>query len=293
MKWLLKAVIVFILAIFSPLLAETNSTVEINSTAPTTTDVTILNEGIDLTPRGLDISSLYLATFNRFPDADGLEYWEDSAFSLEEISESFFYQRETQILYPANQATEIFVEEVYLNYLNRGIDDAGLTYWTTELDENRIIRGHFILAVINGVKGDDVQFVEDREEVLTVFMKSGLDETKSEEVLTELEKNGKESAIVLISDLSNEDAKIEEFGNAKVEVVSYPTETNETTVTVKLKVNEVPRRQLIELKEELGTFIYPITITMLTISGKRLYNYTDETVTVTKIKTPEDTNTTQ
>jgi hypothetical protein len=282
MKTLSKIVIVFILALLSPLYAETN----------TTNSITV-SEGIDLTPRGLDISALYLATFNRFPDAKGLKYWEDSVFSLEEISESFFYQRETQILYPENDPTELFVEKVYLNYLNRGIDDAGLSYWSAQIDEERIIRGHFILAVINGVKGDDVIFVQDREEVLKAFMKSGLDDTQSDIILKDLVENDKDSAIELISDLSNEDAKIAEFGNAKVEIVSYPKETNETTVTVKLKINEVPRRQLIELNDALGAFVYPITITMLTMSGKKLYNYTDKTITVTKIKTPIDTNTTK
>jgi hypothetical protein len=49
----------------------------------------------------------------------------------------------------------------------------------------------------------------------------------------------------------------------------------------------------VELNEELGTFIYPITITMLTLSGKRLYNYTDQTITVTKIETVIDANVTQ
>ena len=282
MKTLSKIVIVLIFVLYSPLYAETNTTTTITS-----------SEGIDLTTRGLDISALYLATFDRFPDADGLEYWEDSAFSLEEISESFFYQRETQILYPSNDPTELFVEKVYLNYLNRGIDDAGLNYWTEEIDEGRMIRGHFILAVINGVQGDDVTFVKEREDVLKAFMKSGLDTTQSEIVLTDLEDNGKISSLELISDLSDEEQKISEFANAKVDIVSYPTETNETTVTVKLKVNEVPRRLLLELNKELGTFIYPITITMLTISGKKLYNYTDEKVTVTKIKTPEDVNATQ
>jgi len=282
MKTLSKIVIVLIFVLYSPLYAETNTTTTITS-----------SEGIDLTTRGLDISALYLATFDRFPDVDGLEYWEDSAFSLEEISESFFYQRETQILYPSNDPTELFVEKVYLNYLNRGIDDAGLNYWTEEIDKGRMIRGHFILAVINGVQGDDVTFVKEREDVLKAFMKSGLDTTQSEIVLTDLEDNGKISSLELISDLSDEEQKISEFANAKVDIVSYPTETNETTVTVKLKVNEVPRRLLLELNKELGTFIYPITITMLTISGKKLYNYTDEKVTVTKIKTPEDVNATQ
>jgi len=282
MKSLFKIMAILTFSIFSLLSAETNSTVD-----------TQKNKGIDLTQRELDISSLYLATFNRFPDIVGLKYWEESPFELEAISESFFKQRETQVMYPSTDSTDSFVEKVYLNYLNRGIDEAGKNYWTKELDNNRMVRGHFILAIINSVQGEDLAFVKNREEVLKAFMKSGLNPTKSDEVLTDLDENGKDSAIQFISDLSNEDDKIAEFANADVKIISYPKETNETTATVKLTVNDVPRRKLIDLNSTLGASVYPITLTMTTISGRTLYNYTGKSVTITRIETPVDDNVTQ
>ncbi len=282
MKSLFKIIMILAFTISSLLSAETNTTVDEKQ-----------NKGIDLTQRGLEISSLYLATFNRFPDITGLEYWEDSVFNLESISESFFDQRETQLMYPSSDNTDVFVEKVYSNYLNRGIDEAGKNYWTEELDNNKIIRGRFILAVINGVQSEDLSFVNNRKDVLKAFMKSGLNDTKSDEILTDLDKNGKDSTIKFISDLSNEDEKIAEFANADIEIISYPKETNETTVTVKLTVDEIPRRKLIDLNSTLGASVYPITLTMTTISGRTLYNYTGKSVIITRIETPVDENLTQ
>ncbi|SFV53490.1 Proprotein convertase subtilisin/kexin type 7 precursor [hydrothermal vent metagenome] len=282
MKSLFKIIMILSFTIFSLLSADTNTTVNQEQ-----------NQGIDLTQRGLDISSLYLATFNHFPDEAGLKYWEDSVFDLESISESFFDQRETQLMYPSDDSTDLFVEKVYLNYLNRAIDEAGKEYWVDELDNNNMIRGHFILAVINGVQSQDIPFVKDREEVLKAFMKSGLNNTKSSEILTDLDKNGKDSAIAYITELSNEDKKIAEFANADVKIISYPKETNETTATVKLTIDEVPRRKLIDLNSTLGASVYPITLTMTTISGRTLYNYTGLSVVITRIETPVDDNSTK
>ncbi len=43
------------------------------------------------------LMSLYIATFNRAPDAKGFNYWlNESGLTLEEIAQSFFDQPETQ-----------------------------------------------------------------------------------------------------------------------------------------------------------------------------------------------------
>ena len=43
------------------------------------------------------VAELYVATFNRAPDAAGLAYWVNSALTIEEIAQSFFDQPETQV----------------------------------------------------------------------------------------------------------------------------------------------------------------------------------------------------
>ncbi|WP_367278395.1 DUF4214 domain-containing protein [Sulfurimonas sp.] len=43
-----------------------------------------------------DVCKLYVATFNRAPDAAGLSYWvNNSGLSIEGIAQSFFDQPET------------------------------------------------------------------------------------------------------------------------------------------------------------------------------------------------------
>ncbi len=237
-----------------------------------------------LSTRGASIASLYLATFNRFPDIDGLVYWENTSLDIEEIAQSFFDQRETQLAYPSRDTSVLFVEKVYQNFLQRLPDDSGLVYWEGELDSNRIARGAFILAIIQGAQSSDKNFIDQRARVMSAFLNSGLNNTKSEEILEEFSTNGETGAIALISELSNESERITKFGNAIIELVSYPEQTIEESVTVKITNDGVPQRILVELESATGTNDYPITLTMTTATGRVLYHYTDIVITVEKIE---------
>ncbi len=274
MKYIKSIAIVAVVffAISTILLAQEKSSISVDET---------------LSNRGQEIASLYLATFNRFPDMEGLEYWENTLFSIEEISQSFFDQRETQLLYPKVDSSDIFVDKVYQNFLNRTPDSTGLSYWVDELDSGKIDRGTFILAVINGAKDSDQLFIEQRKKVMDEFIKAKLSVTKSREILDELDTNGESSAIEMIAYISDESSRIEKFGNAKIELVSYPATTTEDTVTVKITNDGEPKRLLLVLKEELGSNDYPITLTMTTSTGRTLYHYTDIVVTVEKIAIEE------
>ncbi len=117
-----------------------------------------------------DVIKLYVATFNRAPDTPGLWYWVyDSGLTLDGVAESFFDQPETQALYPPNTSTDNFIKAVYRNLFNREPDDAGLVYWRHELDSHRIPRSRFILAVMNGARGDDADILENKTEVGQYF----------------------------------------------------------------------------------------------------------------------------
>ncbi len=96
---------------------------------------------------------LYIASFNRAPDAIGLNYWGGrlhDGMTLQEIARSFFVQPETVAAYPSNMTTTAFVTEVYGNVLNRVPDNAGLNYWVGELDSGSVTKDIFLLAIING-----------------------------------------------------------------------------------------------------------------------------------------------
>ena len=87
---------------------------------------------------------LYNAAFKRLPDPDGLEYWIDKYSSRENslrtVASSFIISEEFKELYGDDISNETFVENLYLNVLNRELDQEGYDYWVGNLNngiENR------------------------------------------------------------------------------------------------------------------------------------------------------------
>jgi hypothetical protein len=115
-----------------------------------------------------EIIELYIAYFNRAPDALGLFYWATEyarGFTVPDMAANFFFQPETQGTYAAVLDGEgnlditdlakvgAFVTEVYGNVLGRAPDGPGFDYWTGELIHNPAITPDvFILAIIGGAK---------------------------------------------------------------------------------------------------------------------------------------------
>jgi len=124
---------------------------------------------------------LYIATFDRIPDLDGLNYWSNnSKLEIENIAKSFFDQEETQSKYPKNSSTSEFINTVYKNLFNRNSDKKGLTYWSKELDSSRISKDTFILAVINGAVGDDAKILTTKYNFANQFINDNKNMTKDE-----------------------------------------------------------------------------------------------------------------
>jgi Ca2+-binding RTX toxin-like protein len=123
-----------------------------------------------------DLTDLYIAYFDRAPDALGLFYWAsrlNDGMTLPQISQSFFVQPETVAAYPVNQTTTEFVTEVYGNVLGRAPDLPGLAYWVNSLDTGGIAKDAFVLAVIYGARAGgsqaDVQYLANRDAVGKAF----------------------------------------------------------------------------------------------------------------------------
>ncbi|MBM1312317.1 DUF4214 domain-containing protein [Sulfitobacter mediterraneus] len=114
------------------------------------------------------IVELYIAYFNRAPDALGLFYWGTryaEGHPLSEMANDFFNQDETRATYASvlddnfqldvTDPTKVgdFVNEVYSNVLGRTPDQPGYEYWTDELTNNEnITPANFILSIIGGAK---------------------------------------------------------------------------------------------------------------------------------------------
>jgi len=100
---------------------------------------------------------LYIAYFNRAPDAIGLNFW-GTAFAegttLEETATLFVDQPETVAAYPPGTSNNDFAVSVYDNVLGRTPDSAGINFWVGQLDKGNVSRDQFILEVLRGAKSD-------------------------------------------------------------------------------------------------------------------------------------------
>ena len=137
-----------------------------------------------------NVAKLYVATFDRAPDAAGLEYWVNtSGLSLEGIATSFFDQDETKLLYPTNTANNAFVESVYQNLFNRSADALGLDYWVGQLDSGAVSTSVFIQAVIDGAKddanGNDASTLTNKAKVGLTFANYGYDDVDDAKAIME------------------------------------------------------------------------------------------------------------
>lgn len=151
-------------------------------------------------------AELYIAFFERAPDADGLEYWLKSGLSLEQISESFFYQKETQEKYPDSLTNEEFITTIYQNLFNHDPDAQGLQYWINELESGTMSRASAILNITNGALGDDALILQNKTEVGLYFAQNGLNDIEQAEEVMEVvtvDTKSVEDAKAMIDALSN------------------------------------------------------------------------------------------
>lgn len=103
------------------------------------------------------IIELYVAYFNRAPDAVGLFFWANAfsnGVSLDEMAELFAQQPETLAAFPEGTTNAEIVSIVYDNVLGRSPDAAGEEFWTGVLDSGAVSADQFILEVLRGAKAE-------------------------------------------------------------------------------------------------------------------------------------------
>jgi hypothetical protein len=103
------------------------------------------------------IQELYVAFFNRVPDADGLEYWIEqykAGQSIEHISEQFYqagieYSETTG--FSADMSNLDFINVVYRNVLGReeGADDDGLAFWNNALETGAATNASLVAEILD------------------------------------------------------------------------------------------------------------------------------------------------
>ena len=141
-------------------------------------NLTVLDGAVDVSADDLRLlTETYVAYFDRAPDAGGLLFWATSlanGVSLAEIAELFFEQPETQEKMPADLTAPAFVDLAYQNFLERAPDEAGKTFWVSNLEAGNVSRPEFMLALIEGARADtgspdDVRTIEDKGDIGVSF----------------------------------------------------------------------------------------------------------------------------
>jgi hypothetical protein len=100
---------------------------------------------------------LYVAFFNRTPDADGLSYWISARMagqSVNQIADAFYsagVQYASITGFSASMSNADFVNVIYRNVLGRkdGADAGGLAYWTGKLADGSATRGSLVSAILD------------------------------------------------------------------------------------------------------------------------------------------------
>lgn len=99
-------------------------------------------------PDDRSVERLYLAYFERIPDAAGQAFWQsqlDEGWSLAAVSEQFAGSPEFVDLY-GGLSDRAFVDLVYRNVLDRSPDAAGIEHWTDQLARRALTRGEVMLG---------------------------------------------------------------------------------------------------------------------------------------------------
>lgn len=141
-----------------------------------------------LAPEELEgIIELYIAYFNRAPDAVGLAFWGNSfakGVGMQEMAAMFIDQDETRATYPDQMSNTELATAVYHNVLGRIPDAEGFEFWVNHLDSGNLGRDTFILEVLGGTKVDplpdatpshianlarDKQYLADKTDIGTYF----------------------------------------------------------------------------------------------------------------------------
>ena len=101
------------------------------------------------------LAKLYVAYFDRVPDATGLEYWTaqiSSGLPLEEVCRYFSLSDEFARSYGnvVQEEPGRFVTSVYENVLGRAPDLPGYQFWSEQIDTGQVAPDVFILSFIEG-----------------------------------------------------------------------------------------------------------------------------------------------
>ena len=104
------------------------------------------------------LTEMYLAYFNRAPDAEGLLFWAHhlaNDLGLSEIANFFFSSLESQAAFGDGEDISSFLNAIYENVLGRSADVAGFEFWRDAIETGGVTVGTAVLEILNGADGNE------------------------------------------------------------------------------------------------------------------------------------------
>ncbi|MFK7835540.1 MAG: fasciclin domain-containing protein [Sulfitobacter sp.] len=159
------------------------------------------------------LTELYVAYFDRAPDAFGLLFWAnalDEGVSLREVAELFFQQPETQAKLPDTLTAAEFVDLAYSHVLERTADAEGRAFWIEALESEGVSRAEFMLELIAGARANDaaaadVRTIEDKADIgVSYALINGLtNATNADSAMDAYERDNAAETLQTAQDLIN------------------------------------------------------------------------------------------
>jgi hypothetical protein len=118
-------------------------------------------------PDAVAVARLYLVALDRLPDAGGLASWtnalESGGTTVRQLEATLVGSAEFAAKYGGATTNAAFVDLLYQNALDRGVDPEGAAFWVGGLDAGRITRADVVdgLAFSNELTAKVLPFVSD------------------------------------------------------------------------------------------------------------------------------------
>jgi hypothetical protein len=121
------------------------------------------------------IQQIYLAYLGRPADPAGLAYWADQVDSqggdLSLVLSGFAASEESAALY-GEMSTNQAISAIYTNLFKREAEDAGVTYWQTQIESGAVDPAQAALAILLGAQDTDVTAASNKLTAANAFTAS-------------------------------------------------------------------------------------------------------------------------
>ena len=130
------------------------------------------------------VIDLYIATFQRAPDPEGLSFWvgqvEDDGLSLADVASNMFTSEEAQESF-GDLDNEELITLLYNNLFDRDPDAEGLAYWVQQIEDGNMTREVAVANLVGGARADtgdatDAAILDARFDAAVAFVESGSDD---------------------------------------------------------------------------------------------------------------------